>query len=90
MKRINPNTKIIAIACDPIKRGYSMFQMEGRRTKIRLADNQNIKRCKACLHGTVNETIQEYTENISKEEYGPGTGFEEYVLGLRPFVDEFG
>ncbi|CAG5105391.1 Oidioi.mRNA.OKI2018_I69.chr1.g2090.t1.cds [Oikopleura dioica] len=90
MKRINPNTKIIAIACDPIKRGYSMFQMEGRRTKIRLADHQNIKRCKACLHGTVNETIQEYTETISKEQYGPGTGFEEYVLGLRPFVDEFG
>lgn len=68
-----------------------MLKMEGRRTEIRTADGQDTRRCKACLQGTVNETMQTLTEHINEEGNDSSqVGFQEYVRGLRPFVNEFG
>ncbi|CBY40262.1 unnamed protein product, partial [Oikopleura dioica] len=34
MKIINPNVKLVAIVCDPVKRAYSQLRMKARRTAV--------------------------------------------------------
>ena len=95
MKILNPNTKIIGIACDPIKRVYSQFAMKDRRTEFKTADGMDenaIHKCRACLNKDINETIKSFTKNTQRrlDTGGTSVGFDEYERALRPFVEQFG
>ena len=93
IKILNPNAKIIAIACDPIKRVYSQFAMKDRRTEIKTAEGEEeIEKCRACLDKDLNQTIQSFTANrqMLLDNDRPSTGFDEYAFALKPFVEQFG
>ena len=95
MKIFNPNTKIIGIACDPIKRVYSQFAMKDRRTEYKAEeglDEEALHKCKACLNTDLNQTIQSFTEHTQRrlENGGESPGFDEYARALKPFVEQFG
>ena len=90
MKILNPNTKIIAIACDPIKRAYSELNMERQRTVFRTEEGKEVEKCKYCLSGSLEEIVREFTSTVNDRKPSEEPGFEEFVRGLKPFVEEFG
>ena len=95
MKILNPDTKIIGIACDPIKRVYSQFKMKDRRTEFKAEeglDEEALHKCRACLNTDLNQTIQSFTESTQRrlDNGGSSPGFDEYARALKPFVEQFG
>lgn len=99
MKIVAPNTKIIAIACDPIPRVFSQFKMKDRRTEIKKeSDNSEmaIKNCRACLKDGLDAEIKSFTDEVRTKLENPvdgkteSIGFDEYVHAITPFIEQFG
>ena len=99
MKIVAPNTKIIAIACDPIPRVFSQFKMKDRRTEIKKENGDSemeLKRCRACLKGGLEEEIKVFTDEVKSKLENPvdgkteSIGFDEYVHAITPFIEQFG
>merc|ERR1712210_445875 len=90
MKAINPNVKLIGIACDPVKRAYSQLNMKERRTET-LKESGQPCRNKGCLQGTIEEAFERFTQKQQTTfDNGLPMGFADYANQVKPFVEIFG
>jgi len=93
MKIINPNVKLVAIVCDPVKRAYSQLRMKARRTAdrtSRLEQGQKLH-CESCLSGPLDKAIQHFTKTLDRlYENGHESGFASYAPYLAPYLEVFG
>jgi len=70
MKIINPSVKIIFHHCDPIKRMYSMFRMEERRTEDYKAKGRNKRKCRACLKQPIEMALAKWATKKNSRRTG--------------------
>jgi len=90
MKIINPNMKLIAMVCDPVRRAFSQLKMKDRRSKFKTNDGQSIIKCKACLKGSFEDAMRQFTATLAMtRRRGAESGYAAYGTYLESYLREF-
>jgi|ERR1712130_507877 len=93
MKIINPNLKLLAVVCDPIRRAFSQLSMKDRRTKDRQASGRSDEKrpCRSCLKGDLPQAIARFTTTMQQHwSEGRESGYAAFSNYLEPFLEVFG